>query len=148
MLTGTCNCREITGWASSKHKEEGRQDVRSVAKLRQSWVCIIVSCGLVEPWVKKDLSQGWTDPVPLGKIVEVSLAEGQAAERKLVVEILSAEGSVEPEGMSFSNLHKDASYWVFLLSTSMPGESGGRAADIGRWRNRGYQGTRVDEDTV
>lgn len=48
--------------------------------------------------------------MPLGKIVEVSLEEGQAAERKLVVEILSAEGSVEPEGMSFSNLHKDASY--------------------------------------
>ena len=144
MLTGTCNCREITGWASSKHKEEGRQDVRSVAKLRQSWVCIIVSCGLVEPWVKKDLSQGWTDPVPLGKIVEVSLEEGQEP----VIPVNVNVASVEPEGMSFSNLHKDASYWVFLLSTSMPGESGGRAADIGRWRNRGYQGTRVDEDTV
>lgn len=73
-----------------------------------------MSCGLVEPWVKKDLSQGWTDPVPLGKIVEVSLEQGQAAKRKLVVEILSAEGSVEPEGMSFSNLHKCKLLSVFV----------------------------------
>lgn len=88
---------------------------------------------------------------PVGKIVETSLEQGRAAERKLVVEILSTQGSVEPEGMSFSNLHKDASYLVFLLSASMLGERGGRAAapqDIGRWRNRGYQGTRVDADTV
>lgn len=77
---------------------------------------------------------------PVGKIVETSLEQGRAAERKLVVEILSAQGSAEPEGMSFSNLHKDASYLVFLLSTSMLGENRGRAAaqqDIGRWRNRG-----------
>lgn len=28
---------------SSKYEEEGRQDVRSVAKFRQSWVCVSVS---------------------------------------------------------------------------------------------------------
>lgn len=38
---------------------------------------------------------------PLGKTVE--------AERKLVVELLSAQASAGPEGMSFSNLHRDAS---------------------------------------
>lgn len=86
---------------------------------------------------------------PVGKIVETSLEQGRAAERKLVVEILSAQGSAEPEGMSFSNLHTHASYLVFLLSTSWVRAEAEQqhSKTLVAGETEGV-GTTVDEDTV